>query len=979
MSISYFLTFFVAIIAPPAQAISHCKTTPLDAAWPTQDDWSALNRSVNGMLLRTTPVASSCWPNNPFDSTVSCNDVKANWSSTAFHAERPESLDYPISANSSCIPPGATGYEESRGCDLDGLPEYILNATINEEVATALQFASERNIRIVVKGTGHDMNGSAISGSGNAGSPSLMSSRLLGRKELAQTPKDDVIGYLKTACLGQNATHGSYVVTKEWMWQQWAPDTGAYANEANPFNRNWKHDFYGPSYGRLLDIKQKYEPSFSMFVYNGVGTESWNYVLNSGLLTYWRPFASSSSENVKSVLQNLGGLGRLEHFRYKSAFQLDPPSEDAPYGAVVLAGNQSETISWLSELNPNYTTYQYNILKPGDPGYISLRCDWYPSCPAELRPKGHDAVVWGNVGLHEDTEKAVSQSWKQLFPNEDLPETIAAPCCAQFAVTRQAILRRSKADFERMRQWLIETLMMDELSGRVFEKLWAYIFTGEAVNCPPPQMCACKYFENIATVMTTNPLLKPTLHVEVAVKPSKAHEVSSAQLRKEVKGWLTRHFDTIQIGIDVSAELSDSDLSHVVDLVEIADYTGPPTSFGHDYHDIKSIDLDIQTYALKVEQESRSRRAFDVTVDDDGQKARILSLPNVALKDAWNSLVFDDRLPSLLLRYLVRMLGMVKQPNLNLAAFNWNRLCLLHGPPGSGKSTFCRALAQKLSIRLSDVFRKATLVEVNTNSMLSKYFGESGKLIGAMFERVHTMAQDPAALVCVIIDEIETIAGSRERSTTGGECNDGLRATNQLLTALDRLRFLPNVIVLCTSNLSTAIDQAFLDRVDIKQLIPCPSPTAIYEIFRSCLNELVRSSILADGKVTASDNSTHELRPRRAVSRVQRNVSSPQLVQDRMSAGSSSQEPVTIPTYSEMFVHWTTRPQSPGSRVWNLAQTCHGLSGRTLRRLPILGLAMHTWGGSVSLHDAVSALEAAVEQELEVLKIKGTQGEQMAG
>ena len=77
-------------------------------------------------------------------------------------------------------------------------------------------------------------------------------------------------------------------------------------------------------------------------------------------------------------------------------------------------------------------------------------------------------------------------------------------------------------------------------------------------------------------------------------------------------------------------------------------------------------------------------------------------------------------------------------------------------------------------------------------------------------------------------------------------------------------------------------------------------------------------------------------------------------------------------------MHWTTRPQSPGSRVWDLSQKCHGLSGRTLRRLPILGLAMHTWGGNVSLNDAVSALEAAVEQELEVLKIKGTQGEHMA-
>ncbi|RMY79244.1 hypothetical protein D0864_09132 [Hortaea werneckii] len=277
------------------------------------------------------------------------------------------------------------------------------------------------------------------------------------------------------------------------------------------------------------------------------------FIINIGLLTYWRPFAMSSSENVKSVLDSLGGLGRLDNLRYKSAFQLDPPSEDALYGAVVLAGNQSEPISWLSQLEPNYTTYQYNILKPDDPvticagaqvgkvylsfiidnydalpwsviflhghldawhqedtavnlihslnrnqlaraGYISLRCDWFPSCPAELRPNDHDAVVWGNEGLHQDTEKAVAQSWRRLFPYEELPETIASPCCAQFAVTRQAILRRSKADFEHMRQWLIETLMTDELSGRVFEKLWAYIFTGEPVNCPPPQMCACRYF-----------------------------------------------------------------------------------------------------------------------------------------------------------------------------------------------------------------------------------------------------------------------------------------------------------------------------------------------------------------------------------------------------------------------------------------------------------------------------------------------------
>lgn len=267
---------------------------------------------------------------------------------------------------------------------------------------------------------------------------------------------------------------------------------------------------------------------------------------------------------------------------------------------------------------------------------------------------------------------------------------------------------------------------------------------------------------------------------------------------------------------------------------------------------------------------------------------------------------------------------------------------------GSGKSTLCRALAQKLSIRLGDSFPRSTLIEINTNAMLSKYFGESGKLIGAMFEKIYAMAQDQSTLICVVMDEVETIAGSRERSTSGSECGDGLRATNQLLTALDRLRGLPNIIVLCTSNLLGAIDSAFLDRVDIKQLIPSPSPAAIYDIFRSCLNELVRSNLVdATSQAVSSKRAT----ARRVASRpsVMNSSSSPskQSTRSKTSAPTSSPEPWTIitapeiPSYSEMLVRWVNSPQSPGRRVWALAQKCEGFSGRTLRRLPILGLAMY--------------------------------------
>lgn len=165
--------------------------------------------------------------------------------------------------------------------------------------------------------------------------------------------------------------------------------------------------------------------------------------------------------------------------------------------------------------------------------------------------------------------------------------------------------------------------------------------------------------------------------------------------------------------------------------------------------------------------------------EDDAQDempgASITILPCRALNGEWNSLVFDDPLPARLLRYMTRMISMMRQPGLKLKTFNWNRLCLLHGPPGSGKSTLCRALAQKLTIRLGHQFECGTLVEINTNSLLSKYFSESGRLVGAAFERVRYIALDQTKLVCVIMDEVETIAGSRERSSAGTECSDGLR------------------------------------------------------------------------------------------------------------------------------------------------------------------------------------------------------------
>lgn len=136
-----------------------CKISPADSAWPSYDEWGALNHSIGGVLIKTAPVASSCYSGNPFGSPQNCTDVQSKWSYAAFHASVPESIDFPIYTNNSCVPDGATGYTEGKGCSIGGLPQYIVNATTEHHIAMAMRWASQRNIRIVVKGTGHDLSG----------------------------------------------------------------------------------------------------------------------------------------------------------------------------------------------------------------------------------------------------------------------------------------------------------------------------------------------------------------------------------------------------------------------------------------------------------------------------------------------------------------------------------------------------------------------------------------------------------------------------------------------------------------------------------------------------------------------------------------------------------------------------------------------------------------------------------------------------
>ncbi|EPS31792.1 hypothetical protein PDE_06750 [Penicillium oxalicum 114-2] len=156
------LTFPLTFLpGPHTLNTARCKSSPQSDSWPSHDEWHALNRSIGGCLLRTAPAASSCYEGNPLGSPHKCSEVKENWKYGAYHAHWPESISYSIFTNNSCIPPGGNGYDERRGCTLGALPQYIVNATKEYQIGKAMAWASERNIRIVVKSTGHDFNGRA--------------------------------------------------------------------------------------------------------------------------------------------------------------------------------------------------------------------------------------------------------------------------------------------------------------------------------------------------------------------------------------------------------------------------------------------------------------------------------------------------------------------------------------------------------------------------------------------------------------------------------------------------------------------------------------------------------------------------------------------------------------------------------------------------------------------------------------------------
>ena len=336
-------------------------------------------------------------------------------------------------------------------------------------------------------------------------------------------------------------------------------------------------------------------------------------------------------------------------------------------------------------------------------------------------------------------------------------------------------------------------------------------------------------------------------------------------------------------------------------------------------------ELRVHVYTLNCDGSSLETLDGDDTDGDSSTPACTQwCLPAKEFNGLWESLILERGVKSRLVRYMDANMEFSRR-QVDRTIISWNRVILLHGPPGTGKTTLCKALAQKLAIWHSRTFQAVHLLEINSHSLFSKWFSESGKMVARLFSFIHEMIEDESVFLFVLVDEVESLAAARGGSA--GDPADAVRVVNALLTQLDSLKERSNVMVLTTSNITQAIDVAFVDRADLKQFIGLPPVVARYNILRSCLEELMRVGLISPPEQLSSFNAA------------------PFSQTDSHDVHHAAAAAAAAAKASDML-----RTIAAGTR---------GLSGRSLRKLPFLAHGNFICRADPSLLSFVAALSEA--------------------
>lgn len=164
---------------------------------------------------------------------------------------------------------------------------------------------------------------------------------------------------------------------------------------------------------------------------------------------------------------------------------------------------------------------------------------------------------------------------------------------------------------------------------------------------------------------------------------------------------------------------------------------------------------------------------------------------------------------------------------------------LLYGPPGCGKTLIAKAVANSLAKKIAEARgqdakeAKSFFLNIKGPELLNKFVGETERHIRVIFQRAREKASEGTPVI-VFFDEMDSIFRTR-----GSGVSSDVETTivPQLLSEIDGVEGLENVIVIGASNREDMIDPAILrpGRLDVKIKIERPDAEAAQDIFSKYL------------------------------------------------------------------------------------------------------------------------------------------------
>lgn len=164
---------------------------------------------------------------------------------------------------------------------------------------------------------------------------------------------------------------------------------------------------------------------------------------------------------------------------------------------------------------------------------------------------------------------------------------------------------------------------------------------------------------------------------------------------------------------------------------------------------------------------------------------------------------------------------------------------LLYGPPGTGKTLIARQIGKMLNAREPKI--------INGPEVLNKYVGQSEENIRKMFgdaEKEYKEKGDESDLHIIIFDELDAVC--KQRGTTSGGTGVGDSVVNQLLSKLDGVNQLNNILLIGMTNRKDMIDDALLrpGRLEVQIEIGLPDEHGRSQILTIHTSKLKENNIL---------------------------------------------------------------------------------------------------------------------------------------